>query len=226
MEERSLRVYADKTFFTRITNTLTKMFIPTKIGVNNMLISMKRNNILKNYEAFKNAEEEKKEAIENKYEESYSLYLEAIDKYVMDSIYKKVKSEAVKTYTTFRSDEPEATPQKPILVLEDNSGKLTHRINGVFTNPGTRSSFEAEHADGVQASDILKYLTTKLKTDLLLISSLKNRPPKKQKNILLMTTISGTAVFLSQKFPYCLKNLKNIFRIYIQNLTMIFSISF
>ncbi|MBO6128059.1 MAG: AAA family ATPase [Pseudobutyrivibrio sp.] len=68
----------------------------------------------------------------------------------------KVKSEAVRTYTTFRSDEPEATPQKPILVLEDNSGKLTHHINGVFTNPGTRSSFEAEHADGVQASDILK----------------------------------------------------------------------
>lgn len=68
----------------------------------------------------------------------------------------KVKSEAVKTYTTFRSDEPEATPQKPILVLEDNSGKLTHHINGVFTNPGTRSSFEAEYADGVQASDILK----------------------------------------------------------------------
>jgi len=68
----------------------------------------------------------------------------------------KVKSEAVKTYTTFRSDEPEATPQKPILILEDNSGKLTHHINGVFTNPGTRSSFEAEYRDGVQASDILK----------------------------------------------------------------------
>lgn len=68
----------------------------------------------------------------------------------------KVKSEAVKTYTTFRSDEPEATPQKPILVLEDNSGKLTHHINGVFTNPGMRSSFEAEYRDGVQASDILK----------------------------------------------------------------------
>ena len=41
MEERSLRVYADKTFFTRITNTLTKMFIPTRIGLNAMAISMK-----------------------------------------------------------------------------------------------------------------------------------------------------------------------------------------
>ncbi len=51
MEERSLRVYADKTFFTRITNSLTKMLIPTKIGINGMLISIKRNNILKSYEA-------------------------------------------------------------------------------------------------------------------------------------------------------------------------------
>ncbi len=52
MEERSLRVYADKTFFTKITNTITKMLIPTKIGINGMLISIKRNNVLKAYEAF------------------------------------------------------------------------------------------------------------------------------------------------------------------------------
>ena len=50
MEEKSLRIYADKTFFTRITSTLTKMLIPTKIGINGMLISMKRNNVLKAYE--------------------------------------------------------------------------------------------------------------------------------------------------------------------------------
>ena len=34
MEERSLRITgADKTFFTKITNTLTKILIPTKIGI-------------------------------------------------------------------------------------------------------------------------------------------------------------------------------------------------
>lgn len=96
MEERSLRVYADKTFFTRLTNTLTKMMIPTKIGINSMIITMKRNNVLKCYDAFKQAEKEentnKKEILEKKYEEAYSLYLEAIDKNIMDSIYKKVKS--------------------------------------------------------------------------------------------------------------------------------------
>lgn len=96
MEERSLRVYTDKTFFTKLTNTITKMLIPTKIGINGMLISIKRNNVLKAYEALQNSENEgdttKKELLQKKYEDIFSLYLEAIDKYVMDSIYKKVKN--------------------------------------------------------------------------------------------------------------------------------------
>lgn len=96
MEERSLRIYADKTFFTKLTTTLTKMLIPTKIGINSVIISVKRNNVLKNYETFKQIVEQnnenKKEIAEKKYEETYSLYLEAIDKHVMDSIYKKVKN--------------------------------------------------------------------------------------------------------------------------------------
>ena len=98
MEEKSLRIYADKTFFTRITSTLTKMFIPTRIGLNTMAISMKRNSIIKNYEAYSDANEDKKEALEKKYEESYSLYLEAIDKYIMDSIDKKVKNDSASEF--------------------------------------------------------------------------------------------------------------------------------
>ena len=96
MEERSLRVYTDKTFFTKLTSTITKMLIPTKIGINGMLISMKRNNVLKAYEAFTMSEKEedanKKEIIQKKYEDTFSLYLEAIDKHIMYSIYKKVKN--------------------------------------------------------------------------------------------------------------------------------------
>ena len=68
----------------------------------------------------------------------------------------KEKGEAIKTYTTFQSDEPEATVEKPILVLEDVDGKLEHHINGVFTNPLSRTSFEAELFDGVHSSDIIK----------------------------------------------------------------------
>lgn len=96
MEERSLRVYQEKTFFSKISSTITKLLVPTKIGINGMLISIKRNNALKTYEAYAESEnidsQEKKEAIEKKFEDIYALYLESIDKYIMDSIYKKVKN--------------------------------------------------------------------------------------------------------------------------------------
>ena len=98
MEEKSLRIYQEKTFFSKISNTITKLLIPTRIGINGMLISMKRNNALKTFEAFSNKaqieDETKKELVTKKFEDTYALYLESIDKYVMDSIYKKVKSDA------------------------------------------------------------------------------------------------------------------------------------
>ena len=44
MEERSLRITGtNTTFFNKLTKTISKMLIPTKIGINGMLISMKRN---------------------------------------------------------------------------------------------------------------------------------------------------------------------------------------
>ena len=94
MEQRSLRVVdSNKTFFGKLSNTLSKIMIPTKIGINGFVINLKRNNVLKAYEASKdeNIDEEKKKNLESKYQEAYSLYLEAIDKYIMDSVYKKVK---------------------------------------------------------------------------------------------------------------------------------------
>ena len=94
MEERSLRITgADKTFFTKITNALTKILIPTKIGINGMLISIKRNNLLKAFESY-NAENENynKDELEKKYDTAYEAYLDSLDKYVMDSIYKKVRN--------------------------------------------------------------------------------------------------------------------------------------
>ena len=102
MEERSLRVVGtDKTFFNKITNTLTKILIPTQIGINGMRISLKRNALIK---AFEISEEEndisKKDIVDKKYEDAYTAYLEALDKYVLDTIYKKVKNE---TATKFES---------------------------------------------------------------------------------------------------------------------------
>ena len=77
MEERSLRVVGtDKTFFNKLTHTLTKILIPTQIGINGMRISMKRNALIK---AFQTAEEEedvsKKENADKKYEDAYNAYL-------------------------------------------------------------------------------------------------------------------------------------------------------
>ena len=91
MEQRNLKVLgAEKTFFGKITNTITKLLIPTQVGFNSLMISIKRNNVLKTYEAY--VELENKEQSERRYEESYALYLEAVDKFVMDSIYKKVRN--------------------------------------------------------------------------------------------------------------------------------------
>lgn len=90
--ERGLRVLeADKTFFKKITNTIGKLFIPTKVGFNSVMISMKRNNVVKAYLNYEEASKE--EEMRKKYEDTYSLYLESIDKYIMDSIYKKVKND-------------------------------------------------------------------------------------------------------------------------------------
>ena len=94
MVEKSLRITGtDKTFFNKISKTLTKILIPTKIGINGMLISIKRNNLLKAFEAYKsNDKNYNEDELEKKYDSSYESYLESLDKYVMDSIYKKVKN--------------------------------------------------------------------------------------------------------------------------------------
>ncbi len=95
VEERSLRITGtNTTFFDKISKTLTKIMIPTKIGINGMLISIKRNSLLKAYEAYKseNNKNYNQDELEKKYDLAYETYLESLDKYVMDSIYKKVKN--------------------------------------------------------------------------------------------------------------------------------------
>ena len=68
----------------------------------------------------------------------------------------KEKKEAVITYTTFRSDNPVATVEKPILVLSDRDSGMKHHTKGTFTNPISRSSFEYESDNGVISSDIIR----------------------------------------------------------------------
>ncbi len=102
MAEKGLRLAkTDGAFFSKITTTITKLLIPTKVGINGMLISMKRNNVVKTYYEYINHNEKSKENkgnLEKKYENAVVLYLEALDKYIMESVYKRVKSKVATTY--------------------------------------------------------------------------------------------------------------------------------
>ena len=85
MGERSLRIYdSEKTFFSKITNTINKLFIPTKIGINGMLISIKRNNILKVYDNLQSAKKKKKkEALSKKLDDTKKI----VDMIIVDDTY-------------------------------------------------------------------------------------------------------------------------------------------
>ena len=99
MEQRSLRVVeTNKTFFAKISSTISKILIPTRVGLNSIMITIKRNSMIKAYNNYLN---DNREENAKKYEDSYALYLEAIDKYIMDSLYKKVKNN---TATNFEKE--------------------------------------------------------------------------------------------------------------------------
>ena len=60
------------------------------------------------------------------------------------------------TYTTFRSNEGEASPEKPILILDNKARQWKHHSSGFFSNPTKRSTFEFDEDDGMVSADILK----------------------------------------------------------------------
>ncbi|MDO5557574.1 MAG: hypothetical protein Q4G05_04980 [Clostridia bacterium] len=96
MQEKQLRLYStEKTFFSRITKSITRLLLPGKVGINSFVISLKRNNLLRSYENYiKSLGDENldKEELKKKHEDMYVLYLEAIDKHIIDHMYKKIKN--------------------------------------------------------------------------------------------------------------------------------------
>ena len=101
VEEKSLKITgANKNFFAKLSTTINKILIPTKIGLNGLLITNKRNALIKAYEKFIDGKYEidEKDGYEKKYEEAYTAYLEILDKYVLDSIYKKVKNNSASEF--------------------------------------------------------------------------------------------------------------------------------
>ena len=181
MEERSLRVYQQKTFFSKIGTTISKILIPTQIGFNGVMISVKRNNLLKAYEAYKQYKGEnttKTDSLNQKYEDTFALYLESIDKYIMDSIYKKVRNgnasafeqEALSRYYTITNLkekqylEYKYRKQKYLMELDYESVKVTgkekslQRFNNFYIEKmdilykGVLKNYSVQLADNVKSS--------------------------------------------------------------------------
>lgn len=70
-----------------------------------------------------------------------------------DTSYQKDTSPC--TYSIFYSDEHEASPDKPMMVLDNSLRKWKHHSNGVFTNPARKTTFEFEEEDGAVSANIL-----------------------------------------------------------------------
>ena len=64
--------------------------------------------------------------------------------------------EAICTYEVFYSNEHEATPAKPIMILDDKGVNLQLYPEGVFLDPALKTAFEAKVNGAKVSSDILK----------------------------------------------------------------------
>ena len=69
---------------------------------------------------------------------------------------KSTTTTAEATYTTFHSEKNVATPEDPILLLDNSSRQWAHHSCGLFTNPGKRTAFEFEEEDGIISANILQ----------------------------------------------------------------------
>lgn len=234
MAERGLRVLEqDKTFFGKITNTITKLLIPTRVGINGMLIHAKRNNMLKAFENYTNEENHdetnKQEILSKKYEDMFALYLESIDKYIMDSIYKKVKND---TATPFEKNalskyymvvhlketqymEYKYRKQKYLLELDyesiqtQNKEKLLKRYEAFYVNKmeslykGILKNYSIQLADQVVSSErkneIYENIFQTLEEYIVEVLPLKMKTSKKDEYKNIMDEYDKFTTFLAGK---------------------------
>lgn len=66
------------------------------------------------------------------------------------------KEPTVCTYTVFKTDENVASPENPIMVLDNEKCLWKHHSNGVFTNPTKKTTFEFDEESGKVSADILQ----------------------------------------------------------------------
>ena len=97
-KSKTLKIITTNTnFIGRVASTIRNILVPTKIGMNSFLISMKRRAYIKSEKILEKVKEapskSQREEAERKYNIAYEEYLEAVDKYIMDSIYAKVRTD-------------------------------------------------------------------------------------------------------------------------------------
>lgn len=66
------------------------------------------------------------------------------------------KQECVCTYTVLRSNETTATPERPMVVLDNSRRAWKHHSCGVFANQARQTAFEFNEKDGTFPADILQ----------------------------------------------------------------------
>ena len=69
----------------------------------------------------------------------------------------QAKKEPVRcTYTMVYSDNDHASPENPILIIDNTKREWKHHSFGIFANPNKQTTFEFEEEDGTISADILK----------------------------------------------------------------------
>lgn len=156
-EKRLKLVTVNTNFFGKVASTIRNVLVPTKIGVNTFIINMKRNSYIKAYKVLERAKEgynqDRRAQAEEEFKEAYNEYLEAIDKYIMDSIYTKastqnatkVEKKALSDYykiTTYKDNQYDEYKYKKQIflltldndLLKEKNKKVDNIFPEIYTN--------------------------------------------------------------------------------------------
>ena len=76
---------------------------------------------------------------------------------VFDFSNMQAKKEPVRcTYAMVYSDNDHASPENPILVIDNQKREWKHHSFGIFANPNKQTTFEFEEEDGIISANILQ----------------------------------------------------------------------
>ena len=134
--------FADKIYFDdKITKTLTKILIPTQIGINGMLISIKRNSVIKAFENYKSELEKKLNNLKNANIEIGSLEME----------YEQLKNEYLTESKKLREQRKIAAKKlEDDLLIELTPLKMENTIFRVDFTELTEKAWNKNGIDGIK----------------------------------------------------------------------------